>query len=359
MAHDGIMTGILIPEGGDPRHVEFETLGRDSVDEALARLVGGWFDTWPGVIPGVDLWINDDGASKFGPNRAIYATGTRRASAGGEPYAILHGPIVALGFDPDTCESVSLTDGQARAVIEYFTETSPAGSGLVESMRLGPGVPPFPDDRADTVPPCTRGGCDMAKMRSTTGYLDAMLMESALLARTCVPRTACGTTSPRPLPCRMARRPRFSTRRLRPPREAWSVPCPVVVGRGLLDGEGRDAGRVVSRRRLQAGACPASRRSPWLRPPRAGAQSRPGSGRGGRGGAGEPVALLPLVARGFAVRPGVEGVARVAGACRVPPPLFFVWPGFQCRRRAGVASSIPSVSMSLTASSYPSFHPSM
>ncbi|MFQ9709081.1 MAG: hypothetical protein ACLRYR_10670 [Bifidobacterium dentium] len=72
----------------------------------------------------------------------------------GEPYAILHGPIVALGFDPDTCESVSLTDGQARAVIEYFTETSPAGSGLVESMRLGPGVLPFPDDRADTVPSC-------------------------------------------------------------------------------------------------------------------------------------------------------------------------------------------------------------
>lgn len=101
--------------------------------------------------------VNDDGASKFGPNRAIYATGTRRASAGEEPYAILYGPIVALGFDPDTCESVSLTDGQARAVIEYFTETSPAGSGLVESMRLEPGAPPFPDDRADTVPPCARG----------------------------------------------------------------------------------------------------------------------------------------------------------------------------------------------------------
>lgn len=84
MAHDGIMTGILIPEGGDPRRVELETLGRDSVDEALTRLVSGWFDTWPGVIPGVDLWVNDDGASKFGPNRAIYATGTRRASAGGE-----------------------------------------------------------------------------------------------------------------------------------------------------------------------------------------------------------------------------------------------------------------------------------
>ena len=154
MAHDGIMTGILIPEGGDPRRVELEILGRDSVDEALARLVGGWFDTWPGVIPGVDLWVNDDGASKFGPNRAIYTTGTRHASAGGEPYAILHGPIVALGFDPDTCESVSLTDGQARAVIEYFIETSPAGSGLVESMRLGPGVLPCPDDRADMVPSC-------------------------------------------------------------------------------------------------------------------------------------------------------------------------------------------------------------
>ena len=37
----------------------------------------------------------------------------------------------------------------------------------------------------------------MAEMRSTTGYLDAMLMESALLARAFVPRTASGTTSGR------------------------------------------------------------------------------------------------------------------------------------------------------------------
>ncbi|MBF9690465.1 hypothetical protein IHV06_06725 [Bifidobacterium dentium] len=53
MAHDGIMTGILIPEGGDPRRVELETLGRDSVDEALAGLVGGWSDTVPPCARGL------------------------------------------------------------------------------------------------------------------------------------------------------------------------------------------------------------------------------------------------------------------------------------------------------------------
>lgn len=166
----------------------------------------------------------------------------------------------------------------------------------------------------------------MAEMGSTTGYLDAMLMESALLARACVPRTACGTTSPRPLPYRMARThascPVGSVRPV-----VWHVrhgPCRVPPSSAVVFSMGR-AGTPDAPYR--GGGCKPGRvrRSgppPWLRPPRAGAQSRLGSGRGGRGGAGEPVALLPLVARGFAVRPGVEGVARVAVACRVPPPFF-------------------------------------
>ena len=76
----------------------------------------------------------------------------------------------------------------------------------------------------------------------------------------------------------------------------------------------------------------------------------------GCGGAGGS----PAVGRAWFCRPA-RGGGRGARCGRMPclSAPFFVWPGFQCRRRAGVASSIPSVSMSLTASSYPSFQPSM
>ena len=161
---EGNVTGILVPEGGDPRPVE---LGKDagSVGDSLRRLVGGSFDVLSIVIPGVDLWVNDDATSTQGPNRAVYATKAmeergylsqidfEHVSAEGELYTILSGPVVALGFDPDTGESVSLTDAQAKAVGEYFTETSPAGSGLLEALRLRLGVSPFGADPTDLADP--------------------------------------------------------------------------------------------------------------------------------------------------------------------------------------------------------------
>lgn len=57
------INGILIPEDGEPRRVALETDGRGLMGDALSRLVGGCFDTLPIVIPGVDLWVNDDGTS--------------------------------------------------------------------------------------------------------------------------------------------------------------------------------------------------------------------------------------------------------------------------------------------------------
>lgn len=160
-----VINGILIPEDGEPRRVALETDGRGLMGDALSRLVGGCFDTLPIVIPGVDLWVNDDGTSEFGPNRAIYATRAmeergylsqidyRHVPAEGELYTILHGPIVALGFDPDGGASVSLTEEQAETVAEYFTETSPAGSGLLENLRLRLGLPSFAADPTDTSDP--------------------------------------------------------------------------------------------------------------------------------------------------------------------------------------------------------------
>ena len=150
------INGILIPEDGEPRRVALETDGRGLMGDALSRLVGGCFDTLPIVIPGVDLWVNDDGTSEFGPNRAIYATRAmeeRGCLSQIELYTILRGPIVALGFDPDSGASVSLTEEQAETVTEYFTETSPAGSGLLENLRLRLGLPSFAADPTDTSDP--------------------------------------------------------------------------------------------------------------------------------------------------------------------------------------------------------------
>ena len=146
------INGILIPEDGEPRRVALETDGRGLMGDALSRLVGGCFDTLPIVIPG-------------GPNRAIYATRAmeergylsqidyRHVPAEGELYTILHGQIVALGFDPNSGASVSLTEEQAETVTEYFTETSPAGSGLLENLRLRLGLPSFAADPTDTSDP--------------------------------------------------------------------------------------------------------------------------------------------------------------------------------------------------------------
>lgn len=92
------INGILIPEDGEPRRVALETDGRGLMGDALSRLVGGC-------------------------------------------------------FDPDSGASVSLTEEQAETVTEYFTETSPAGSGLLENLRLRLGLPSFAADPTDTSDP--------------------------------------------------------------------------------------------------------------------------------------------------------------------------------------------------------------
>ena len=47
----------------------------------------------------------------------------------------------------------TLTEEQAETVTEYFTETSPAGSGLLENLRLRLGLPSFAADPTDTSDP--------------------------------------------------------------------------------------------------------------------------------------------------------------------------------------------------------------
>lgn len=120
-------------------------------------------------------------------------------------------------------------------------------------------------------------------------------------------------------------------------------------------GEGRNARRAVSRRRLQAGDRRVFRPSP---------SSVPACGGGvpagfrawrtwGCGGAGGSPAVVRACFR-------FPAIGKPEGAFRVPSGFpSVVWFGFQCRRRIPVVVSIPSLSMSFMAASYPSFQPSM
>lgn len=57
----------------------------------------------------------------------------------GDFYTVLNGDIVAVGFDPETGESRSLTDGELSRVEGYFTVISKPGSGekAVDAIRHG------------------------------------------------------------------------------------------------------------------------------------------------------------------------------------------------------------------------------
>lgn len=57
----------------------------------------------------------------------------------GDFYTVLNGDIVAVGFDPETGESRSLTDGETARVEGYFTVISRPGSGAkaVDDIRHG------------------------------------------------------------------------------------------------------------------------------------------------------------------------------------------------------------------------------
>ena len=95
--------------------------------------------------------MNEEGLFTCPPNRAIFAT-EEMAKAGylsqldyskvvemGDFYTVLNGDIVAVGFDPETGESRSLTDGESARVEGYFTVISEPGSGekAVDAIRHG------------------------------------------------------------------------------------------------------------------------------------------------------------------------------------------------------------------------------
>jgi hypothetical protein len=141
---------VVVPAGGLPYETELQRDAEGSVADALRDIIGSTyalFDPLSEDLGGVDLYQADLFA-RARANRAVYATASieragyvstmdmRSPSREGELYTILLGDVVAVGYDPETGESVSLVDEQVARVTDYFTRDSPPGSGDYEVLRI-------------------------------------------------------------------------------------------------------------------------------------------------------------------------------------------------------------------------------
>lgn len=143
---------MLIATGEPPREVTLLPDKNGSTLKPLQALVGGNIETFDIAFgEEVSLYVNEEGLFTCPPNRAIFAT-EEMAKAGylsqldyskvvemGDFYTVLNGDIVAVGFDPETGESRSFTDGELSRVEGYFTVISEPGSGekAVDAIRHG------------------------------------------------------------------------------------------------------------------------------------------------------------------------------------------------------------------------------
>lgn len=140
------LRALIIPVDGLPRETRIPVNQIGSALKGLQEAVGGYIEPFNVLFDprAVSLYINDDSLATCPANRAIYATehmekvgyisqmDYRTPVKEGDLYAILHGDIVAVGYNPETGDSRSLTDGEVSEVTEYFTEVSEPGSGQEE-----------------------------------------------------------------------------------------------------------------------------------------------------------------------------------------------------------------------------------
>lgn len=140
------------------------------VRRVLQALVGGNIETFDIAFgEEVSLYVNEEGLFTCPPNRAIFAT-EEMAKAGylsqldyskvvemGDFYTVLNGDIVAVGFDPETGESRSLTDGETARVEGYFTVISRPGSGAKAVDDIRHGITPGSYDISVESHDCTSG----------------------------------------------------------------------------------------------------------------------------------------------------------------------------------------------------------
>ena len=158
------------PTGEPPREVTLLPDKNGSTLKPLQALVGGNIETFDIAFgEGVSLYVNEEGLFTCPPNRAIFAT-EEMAKAGylsqldyskvvemGDFYTVLNGDIVAVGFDPETGESRSLTDGETARVEGYFTVISRPGSGAKAVDDIRHGITPGSYDISVESHDCTSG----------------------------------------------------------------------------------------------------------------------------------------------------------------------------------------------------------
>lgn len=161
---------MLIATGEAPREVTLLPDKNGSTLKSLQALVGGNIETFDIAFgEGVSLYVNEEGLFTCPPNRAIFAT-EEMAKAGylsqldyskvvemGDFYTVLNGDIVAVGFDPETGESRSLTDGETARVEGYFTVISRPGSGAKAVDDIRHGITPGSYDISVESHDCTSG----------------------------------------------------------------------------------------------------------------------------------------------------------------------------------------------------------
>lgn len=161
---------MLIATGEPPREMTLLPDKNGSTLKPLQALVGGNIETFDIAFgEGVSLYVNGEGLFTCPPNRAIFAT-EEMAKAGylsqldyskvvemGDFYTVLNGDIVAVGFDPETGESRSLTDGETARVEGYFTVISRPGSGAKAVDDIRHGITPGSYDISVESHDCTSG----------------------------------------------------------------------------------------------------------------------------------------------------------------------------------------------------------
>ena len=161
---------MLIATGEPPREVTLLPDKNGSTLQSLQALVGGNIETFDIAFgEDVSLYVNKEGLFTCPPNRAIFAT-EEMAKAGylsqldyskvvdmGDFYTVLTGDIVAVGFDPETGESRSLTDGETARVEGYFTVISKPGSGAKAVDDIRHGITPGGYDISVEIHDCTSG----------------------------------------------------------------------------------------------------------------------------------------------------------------------------------------------------------
>lgn len=126
---------MLIATCEPPREVTLLPDKNGSTLKSLQALVGGNIETF-------DI--------AFGEEVSLYVKM-------GDFYTVLNGDIVAVGFDPETGERRSLTDGETARVEGYFTIISKPGSGAKAVDDIRHGITPGGYDISVESNDCTSG----------------------------------------------------------------------------------------------------------------------------------------------------------------------------------------------------------